>query len=204
MASSQVRAPVVAFAHSANALALPAPAAMGPTPAKSSTVETSSGGMEAWAEARPSTESKAPRDITMFVTTVCPVTQAYWVVRRVIIASARLSECHVWVFKVVVARECSTAGDVGLMVVNHVAAVPIGSPVACECSTAGDVGPMVVNHVAAVPIGSPMVIAPIKSRKGPDPDTQAKTAPPVRSRTGPAPRSSPDRPGLVLHTRAAG
>ena len=68
MASSQVRAPVAAFAHAGYALALPVPGAMEPTPAKSPAVETTSGSTEACAEAGPCMEGKGPRDTTMVET----------------------------------------------------------------------------------------------------------------------------------------
>jgi hypothetical protein len=58
MASSQVRASVAAFAHAAYALALPVPAAMEPTPAKSPAVETTSGGTEAAPKLGPAWKAK--------------------------------------------------------------------------------------------------------------------------------------------------
>jgi hypothetical protein len=56
-----------------------------------------------------------------------------------------------------------------------------------ETPATGDVGLMVVNHVAPVPIGSPMVVAPVKSSKGPIPTPRPNNASgSVTNRTGSA------------------
>jgi hypothetical protein len=117
------------------------------SPAAAATVETATAletsDMEASAEGRSCVDSEGPRYTAAVEAVVGPIAHADCAVPRATIESAGSSESWVCAVESVMTGES--------VVVGHVVVV-------------------VVNHVAPVPIGSPVMVAPAKCREGPDPD----------------------------------
>ena|ERR1700693_538903 len=99
--------------------------------------------MEASAEGWSLVEGEGPSDTAPVEGVVGPIAQANRAVPRAAIESAGASESCVCAVESVMTGESVAVGHVGVVVVNHIAPVPIGSPV---------------------------MVAPAKCREGPDPD----------------------------------